>query len=173
MTSRTQSDEFYSAVKSVFPPPVDDTRMIQADEFEAWYGFLRVHDLVMRRLDNDLQTRHQIPLASFEVLLSLAVAPDRQLRMTELADRVVLSRSGVTRSIDRLVSAGLVERRPCVSDHRGSYAALTDAGLQMVQEVSGTHRAGVRAYALDLLGPVRTEQLRELVAGWLVGLEQR
>ena len=79
----------------------------------AWRRFLRAHALVTRRLENDLMAEHQLPLACYDVLVQLVEAPDRRLRMTELAERVLLSRSGLTRLVDRLEREGLVRREAC------------------------------------------------------------
>ncbi len=97
-------------------------------ELAAWRGFLRAHATVVRALEGDLQAEHDLPLASYDVLVQLSEAPDRRLRMTELADRVLLSRSGLTRLADRLEREGLLTREPCPSDARGTLAVLTEAG---------------------------------------------
>jgi DNA-binding MarR family transcriptional regulator len=97
------------------------------------------------------------------VLVQLANAPDRMLRMSELAKAVLLTRSGLTRLVDRLERRGLVERRSCPSDARGFHAVLTAEGLRRLKEARPTHLAGVRRLFLDLLEP---EELRSLAAIW-------
>lgn len=109
----------------------------------AWRGFLRAHGLVMRALDTELSAERRLGLNSYEVLLVLAWAPGRALRMSELADRVLLSRSGTTRLVDGLVARGLVERRRCPSDARSYLAVLTDEGLGRLKEAAPVH---LRAY---------------------------
>ena len=94
----------------------------------TWRGFLLAHARLERLLDEDLRAEHDLSLAEYDALLQLAEAPGRRLRMHQLADRVLLSRSGVTRLIDRLVRDGSVERDPCLSDARGAEAVLTQAG---------------------------------------------
>jgi DNA-binding MarR family transcriptional regulator len=116
---------------------------LSADELAAWRAFLRAHATVTRRLEADLLAEHDLPLASYDVLVQLSEAPGRQLRMTELAERVLLSRSGLTRLVDRLERDQLVERRACPSDARGTLAVLTEAGLERLRAAWPTHLRGV------------------------------
>lgn len=129
-------------------------------ELRAWRGMLRAHAALTRALDADLETEHGIPLTSYEVLLHLAAAPERRMRMSELADSVLLSRSGLTRLVDRMERDGLLARGSCASDARGAYAILTDAGSAKLSAARGTHLAGIRARFLDRL----TEREQELLA---------
>jgi DNA-binding MarR family transcriptional regulator len=115
--------------------------------------------MVLRRLESDLIQEHQLPLASYDVLVQLVEAQDRRLRMTELADAVLLSRSGLTRLVDRLEREGLVERQACVEDARGLFAVLTDAGMTRLREASPTHLRGIQDYAV---GRLSRDELREL-----------
>lgn len=126
-----------------------DTIDLSEREFNAWAGFLVTHRQVIAQLDDELEREHGLPLVSYEVLLYLANAPEQSLRMGELADRLVLSRSGLTRLVDRLAARGLVERRNCDSDRRGTWARLTDAGLARFREARPTHLRGVREHFLD------------------------
>lgn len=109
-----------------------------------WRAFLRAHARVARRLDEDLRRRHALSLQEYETLLHLAEAPERRLRMGRLADSLLLSKSGVTRLIDRLVDDGLVERTSCPSDARGAEASLTGTGLARLRAAAPTHLAGIR-----------------------------
>lgn len=118
----------------------------------TWSSFLRAHALVTRRIEADLLTAHRLSLVSFEVLERLDEAPGRRLRMAELADLLVVSRSGVTRAVDRLARQGLVSREPCDSDLRGTYAALTELGGSRLEAAIPTHRAGVQHFLVDPLG---------------------
>ena len=113
------------------------------DQLAAWRAFLRAHASITRALEAELVTEQELSLASYDVLVQLAEAPDRRLRMTELADAVLLSRSGVTRLVDRLEKGGLVARCPVESDGRGVAARLTDAGLTRLRTASRTHLRGV------------------------------
>jgi DNA-binding MarR family transcriptional regulator len=114
-------------------------------EFSAWGGFLRTHAALVRELDSELTHAHGLPLSSYEVLLKLQGAEDGRMRMSDLADAVWLSRSGVTRLVDRLERDGLVERRACPSDARGAFAVITEQGRERFVEAQRTHLAGVRA----------------------------
>ncbi len=118
-------------------------------ELAAWRGFLRVHAALERELDAELVARHGLPLSSYEVLLTVADAPDERMRMSEIADSVLLSRSGVTRLVDRLERDGLVERIPCEDDARGQYAVLTPSGRDAFDAARATHLAGVRRRFLE------------------------
>jgi DNA-binding MarR family transcriptional regulator len=109
-----------------------------------WRAFLRAHARVARRLDEDLRNRHALSLQEYETLLHLAEAPERRLRMGRLADSLLLSKSGVTRLVDRLVDDGLVERTSCSSDARGAEASLTGTGLARLRAAAPTHLAGIR-----------------------------
>jgi DNA-binding MarR family transcriptional regulator len=120
-------------------------------ELAAWRGLLRVHAEVTSELDAQMRAEHGLPLSSYEVLMFLADAPDHKLRMAEIAERVLLSRSGLTRLIDRLVELGCVTRCAVEGDGRGSYAELTAGGLQRLEAARRTHREGVRRSFLDRL----------------------
>lgn len=111
-----------------------------------WRAFLRAHARVERRLDDDLRSRHGLSLQEYETLLHLAEAPERRLRMGRLADSLLLSKSGVTRLVDRLVDDGLVERTSCTSDARGAEASLTEVGLSRLRAAAPTHLEGIREY---------------------------
>src|SRR5918997_2957808 len=113
-------------------------------ELGAWRGLLRVHAALVRELDAELDAAHDLPLSSYDVLIYLQAAPGKRLRMAELADSVLLSRSGVTRLVDRLEREGLIVGDTCTSDGRGSFAVLTDAGDELLSRARPTHLAGVR-----------------------------
>jgi DNA-binding MarR family transcriptional regulator len=118
-------------------------------EFAAWVGFLRAHAGLVRELDRNLEEAHGLPLTQYEVLLYLDAAPERRLRMSELARSVLLSQSGVTRLVDRLQAQGLVVREPCAEDRRVLYARITDEGRRRLARARPTHLAGVRTLYLD------------------------
>lgn len=121
---------------------------VTPEQFEVWRLFIRVHARVIRRLEADLLDQHGLPLAWYDVLARLLEADGRRLRMSELAERVMLSPSGLTRLVDRMVDEGLVERTQAERDGRGLYAVLTDAGYERLREVSGTHLRGVHDYVV-------------------------
>jgi DNA-binding MarR family transcriptional regulator len=113
-------------------------------ELAAWRGLLRVHAAVVKRLDAELIAGHGIALSSYEVLIALQAAPGRKLRMAELADHALLSRSGMTRLVDRLEREGLIARSHCAADARGLFAELTDAGEELLARARPSHLDGVR-----------------------------
>ncbi len=120
---------------------------------EPWRAFLQAHARITRRLDEELRAEHDLSLAEYDALLTIADAPGRRIRMRQLADLVILSKSGVTRLIDRLVLDGLVQRDACLSDARGAEAVLTSAGLERLRRASRTHLRGIDEHflaALDL-----------------------
>ena len=117
-----------------------------AAELRAWTAFLNAQASLLRRLEAELIESEDMTLAEFDVLIQLAVAPGRRLRMTELSDRVRLSHSGVTRLVDRLTAAGLVERARCDSDRRGTFATLTAAGKVRLRRARPVHLRGVREH---------------------------
>ena len=125
----------------------------------AWSAFLRAHARVVRELERELQAEQRMALTDYDVLVQLANAGERRLRMSELADRLLLSRSGATRLVDRLVAQGLIERRTCDDDRRGQWASLTDAGYERLRQASPTHLRGVAEHFLDRLS---TDQLAAL-----------
>jgi DNA-binding MarR family transcriptional regulator len=118
----------------------------------------------MRRLEADLMAAHDLPLPWYDVLLQLAEAPERRLRMTELAGRVLLSRSGLTRLVDRLEREGLVERAACPTDARVTHAVLTDAGLERLREAAPTHLASIAEHVTSKLGPADLAELERLMS---------
>ena len=132
-------------------------------EAGAWTGFLRVHATLVRDLDDELRERHGLPLSSYDVLAQLARTDDGRMRMAQLADAVLLSRSGLTRLVARLTDQGLIERIGCEQDARGAFAAITEAGRARLDEARETHRAGVRR---RFLGRLTDTQQRQLASAW-------
>ncbi len=132
-------------------------------ERRAWRAFLYAHARVAHRLEADLIARNDLPLAEFDVLFQLASAEGSRLRMNELADRIVLSRAGITRLVDRLAADGLVGRVRCESDARGCYAVLTEHGMARLDAATPGHIESVRRFFLERFD--RSEL--ELLAGLL------
>lgn len=118
-------------------------------ELAAWRGLLRAHGSLIHDLDAELRAAHDLSLHEYEVLLVLGEAADRRMRMSDLASAVLLSQSGLTRLVDRLVQAGAVERARCEDDRRGLNAELTPAGRVRLEQARPTHLAGVRSRFLD------------------------
>ena len=107
---------------------------------------MRAHGCLAKRLDSELERAHRLPMTSYEVLYRLQESGGGRMRMRDLADQAQLSRSGLTRLVDRLEREGLLERCSCEHDARGSYACLTHAGRERLEEARGTHLAVVREH---------------------------
>jgi DNA-binding MarR family transcriptional regulator len=115
-------------------------------EIRAWTAFLDAQAALLRQLEAELVEKEDMTLAEFDVLIQLGMAPDQRLRMTELSERVRLSRSGLTRLVDRLVQAGLVKRARCASDRRGTFATLTALGGDRLRHAQPVHLRGIREH---------------------------
>jgi DNA-binding MarR family transcriptional regulator len=127
------------------------TPWLTEPEQRSWRTLINVTTGVLSVLDAELRAEHGLSLGEYEVLAHLSEEPEHSLRMTDLADRLRLSPSGITRRIDGLVRSGLVERRQCPSDRRGSNAVLTDNGMRRLREAAPAHVRGVRAHFIDRL----------------------
>ena len=124
----------------------------------AWKAFLDAQACILRELEADLVGQEQLTLAEYDVLVQLALAPKHQLRMTDLSERVRLSRSGITRLVDRLARSSLISRRPCPTDRRSTYAVLGAAGRARLRRATPTHLQGVRDYFIARLEPDQLER---------------
>jgi len=133
--------------------------LLDERELAAWRGMLETHSRMVAMLDSELERDHDLPLSSYEVLMNLADAEGQRLRMGELADRLLLSRSGITRLADRLVDQGLIERERCTDDGRGYFAHLTAAGRAKLRVARPDHLAGVRRHFLGALEPSEIDAL--------------
>jgi DNA-binding MarR family transcriptional regulator len=128
-------------------------------EIAAWRGLLRTHARVLAALDAELEQAHGLAVPEYEVLLVLTESADKHLRMSELADAALLTRSGMTRLVDRLERQGLVRRERCAADGRGTFAVITEEGRERFAAARPTHIAGVRRLFLD---PLRKKDQRAL-----------
>lgn len=148
------------------PPPEPQSVALQPADWRVavWRSFLRAHASVLRELERELTSEVGMPLAWYDVLLQLVEAPERRLRMADLADRVLLSRSGLTRLIDRLQAEGLVRREPSRDDARGTNTVLTSAGLHRLRQAAPSHLAGVDRHWLAHYSDDELRQLGELFA---------
>jgi DNA-binding MarR family transcriptional regulator len=118
---------------------------------DPWRWLLLAHAAALRAIEFDLVTHGVIPLTWYDVLLELNAAEHRRLRMSELGERVVLSRTRVSRIVDDLVAAGLVERTPNPDDRRSAFAQLTARGRSALRRAAPHYLAGIRRHFLDLL----------------------
>ena len=148
-------------------PHPDDPRL------RAWIAFLRAYAAVTRRLEAELHAERDLGLAEYDALVQLALADGRRLRMSELAERVVLSRSGVSRLVDRLVATGLVVRAPCADDARVAWATLTDVGLARLRDASPVHLRGVENHFLAQIPDADREALVRALETVVQGLRVR
>lgn len=136
---------------------------LSPEERAAWVGFIRAHASIVKKLDAELRAKHGLPLSSYDVLVQLSLAPDGRMQMYMLADAVHLSRSALTRAVDRLERQGLLERCRGATDPRQVFAAITDRGLERLAETTPTHLSGVRK---RFLGRLSQTQIKELADIW-------
>jgi len=135
---------------------------LSEEELRAWRGLLRAHASLAKRLEAELERAHGMPLSSYEVLSHLVEAPGGRMRMCDLAEQSQLSRSGLTRLVDRLEREGLLGRCSCEHDARGAYACLTDAGHERVDAARRTHLTVVREQFLSRFSDGELGALAEL-----------
>lgn len=128
-------------------------RWLTHSEQESWRAWIEASLLLTDRLSRDIQAQHGLTFADYEILVWLSEAPERRLRMSELARRALSSRSRLSHQIDRMERAGLVTREVCTEDRRGSFAVLTDAGWRTISAAAPDHVASVRANLVDILSP--------------------
>jgi DNA-binding MarR family transcriptional regulator len=133
-------------------------------EVQAWAQLLRAHSALTRRFSAELLTMHGLTLSGYEVLLHLAHAPDQRLRRVDLAERVLLTPSGITRLLDGLERAGYVRRAASNEDARVSYAVLTGEGYEKLRSAAPTHVGGIRELFGEHFSSDELETLRELLA---------
>lgn len=142
---------------------VKNQTRVDPEQMEVWRTFLRAHASLVRRLEADLLDKHSLPLAWYDVLARLVESEDHRLRMSELADRVMLSPSGLTRLIDRLEANGLVSREHAEGDGRGLYAVLTEEGYRRLRDASGTHLRGIQEYVISNYSPDELQEIARLL----------
>jgi DNA-binding MarR family transcriptional regulator len=129
----------------------------------AWRAFLEAHARTTEVLSRELRAEDGLPLAWYDVLVHLSEAPERRLRMQELADAILLSKSGLTRLIDRMEREGLVSRTACSDDRRGTYAELTERGFARLEQAYPVHVAGVASHFAHLLDDDEAATLERLL----------
>jgi DNA-binding MarR family transcriptional regulator len=131
---------------------------------DAWRGLLVAHSGLVPAVEADLRAAGQVPLSWYDVLLELNAAPDRRLRMSELGQRTVLSRTRVSRVVDELAAAGLAERQPDQADGRSSFAALTPAGREALRRAWPVYRQAIHRQLNARLTPQQCRELAALLA---------
>ena len=137
---------------------------LQGSALDAWRSYLQSHASIVRELDAELAAVHGMTTRDYEVLLYLAQAPERKLPMSTLATSTMLTRSGITRLVDGLVDAGLIERVACVRDARVSYARRTALGYERLRDAGCTHIASIQRLFLEHFSPQEIEQLASLLS---------
>jgi len=135
-------------------------RWLTEEEQQAWRATINLTQLLMRQLDRDLNA-HGLNGHDYEILVELSEAPDHQLRMTELADATSQSRSRLSHQISRMESRGLVRRDNCEGDKRGTFAVLTEPGMDTIRRVAPDHVENVRRHFIDRLSPNQLEEIRD------------
>ncbi|HVV18816.1 MAG TPA: MarR family winged helix-turn-helix transcriptional regulator [Pseudonocardiaceae bacterium] len=143
---------------------MDDARWLSADQQQVWRNYLAATRMVESELERQLQRDSGLPMTYFEIMVSLSEAPDRTLRMSELAERSRFSRSRLSHAIARMEAQGWVERRGCPSDKRGAFAVLTEKGFAMLADAAPSHVDQVRSLLFDVLSADQVEQLGEICA---------
>lgn len=145
------------------------------DERRMWVALVRSMACINRRLAHDMENEHQIPVAWYDVLVHLYHGPAEGMMMNVLATQVIMSTSGLTRLIDRMIAAGLVRRELCAEDRRIVYAVLTDTGRACIEAMLPRHQQRIRDYLLQHLAPDEIVTIRdafERVLGRLDGGER-
>jgi DNA-binding MarR family transcriptional regulator len=141
---------------------MSETRWLDREEQRTWRTFMLATHLLFEEFDRELQRGASMPTTYYEVLVRLSEAPERSLRMSELADRSQSSRSRLSHTIARLESAGWVRREVCPSDRRGAFAVLTDAGFDALEAAAPIHVESVRTHLFDQLDSRQLDELRAI-----------
>ena len=127
------------------------TRWLNKEQQKHWRAYLSMSTMLDEQLSRELQVRFDLTITDYEILVRLSESPSRNIRMSELADQVMLSRSRLSHQIDRMEKAGFVTRQACPDDRRGQLAVLTDKGFKTLEEAAPSHVQGVREHLVDLL----------------------
>lgn len=142
--------------------PRVEPRWLDDGEQQAWRAFLTANRLLFERLERELQQCSGMPHAYYEILVRLSEAPDRKMRMSELAQQSLFSRSRLSHAMRRLEEEGWLRREGCDTDRRGAHAILTDAGFAALQAAAPKHVEGVRAHLFDQLTSEQVQQLHSI-----------
>ena len=152
---------------------MDGTRWLDDQEHHAWRSYLAATRLLKSQLDRELQRDSQIPHAYYEILVQLSEAPDRSLRMSDLADASESSRSRLSHAVARLEQSGWVRRESCPTDRRGAFAILTDTGFEALAAAAPAHVESVRKHLFDRLTREQVRQLAEICDVVTEGLREQ
>lgn len=135
---------------------------LSPEHFSMWRSFIEAHSSIMRTLEQAMQEEHGVPLTWFDVLLHLEEAPEGRLRLGELAQSVILTRSGITRLVDRMVKAGMIRREPCPDDRRGHFAVITQKGKDTIERVGPGHSQKAQEIFLSHVSPQEAVLMRSV-----------
>ena len=144
------------------PRAAGETRWLDAEEQKAWRAWLYSSMLLQDRLERELTHEAGIPHAYYEILVQLSEAPGRMLRMSQLADQALSSRSRLSHAVSRLEERGWVRRQVCEEDGRGQLAVLTDEGFAALEAAAPIHVESVRTHLFDQLTPEQVAALRDI-----------
>ena len=147
------------------------TAWLTTEEMTAWRTYIETYSDLIAAIEHDL-AEHDLTLGDYQVFVYLSEAPDRSMRMCDLADRLQLSPSGLTRRLDGLVKAGFVTREPSVDDRRVMLATLTPAGFAALEKAAPDHVASVRRHIFDHLDGDQVEALASIFQSIKAGLAQ-
>ncbi|MEW9531393.1 MarR family winged helix-turn-helix transcriptional regulator [Microbispora sp. NPDC049125] len=142
---------------------MEDPRWLTPQEQRTWRAHLSAHRLLFYQLDRELQETG-LSLNDYEILVNLSESPEHRMRMSELADSMIQSRSRLSHQISRMEAAGLVSREDCEDDRRGTFAVLTAHGWETIQRVAPGHVAAVRRHFIELMTPAQVTALEEVYA---------
>lgn len=150
---------------------MSDTRWLNENELAAWMAYLVATHRLERRVEDQLKADSGLTHAQYEILVHLSQRPDRQMRMTEIAHQLIISKSGLTYQIGQLEKRGLVARKTCPSDERGVLAVLTEEGARCLERTAPGHVAVVRAFLIDRLTAEEIEIMRQIMTKATAAME--
>ena len=148
-----------------------EVRWLSPAEQETWRAFLAATRLLYEELGRELQQDAGIPVTYYEILVTLSEAPNRTVRMRDLADLTRSSKSRLSHAVSRLEEAGWVERVSCGTDRRGAFAHLTDKGFAALEAAAPGHATAVRRYVFDRITPEQSDELGRILAVIRDGLD--
>ena len=140
------------------------TQWLTAEQQQSWRAWIAATTLLPEYLGRDLQCESGLTLPDYEILVRLSESPDRRIRMSDLAERTLASRSRLSHQVDRMEKAGLVSRESCADDRRGSFAVLTDQGWDALVAAAPAHVTSVRTHLVDVLTPEEFQALGRMCA---------
>jgi DNA-binding MarR family transcriptional regulator len=125
-------------------------------ELSAWRFFIKSHARIIEQIERDLEEEKRVPLSTYDVLIALFEAQDRRLRLQDLTKKVIITKSGLTRLLDRIEKEGLIRRERSETDRRGFYAVLTEEGEQQLRKAWPIYAKGIKSY---FASPLSSEEL--------------